>query len=671
VTRAGRLLAVAATVACGLLAVLLLSYHAVVVPLLAAALDGRLGGAIQGALEGHRAADPAHRDLEYYARNARIILGRGVIASAVLALLGVALARRRWLADAARRFFAAEGPPIDLAILRIVIFCLFAFEVERSNTLFYSALPAELLMPPAGLGWLPRMLPIDPQVGWAALLLFRVACVATVLGCFTRVSAVLAVLSGAWSLAIPQLYGKLNHDHHVIWFAALLAVSPCADVLAIDAVRAARRRADRGAVDPPGPARAYALPIRVIWVLLGIVYFFPGFWKIWTTGFTWISADNLRNQMFLKWREFDGWTPMIRIDAYPPLLLLSAIGTVAFELSFIVLVLSPRLRAFAALGGLVFHNFCALFLKIPFISLQVSYAALVEWGRVLPRLGRALFGGPLYLVYDGGCRTCRRGVASLATMNVLGGVVAVDGRDDDALRRYGLGWLDRASVADDVLAVSGQRVVRGWAAYRATAARLPPLWLAWPFLFLWPASAAAEAAYERVGHRHAPPSAPAPARSTTRFLPWEAALGGLLIAGTLATGTCLLDLSWPVALYPTFAALAGPTTLRLVINVEDGDGVERPVDLRTLNKRTDEAFQPMRLAALVDKILKTPDPELKALRLNALWGSLAPMDPSLRHVRTVRFFRDTVTTVPERRAENPLSRQFLLEITPQDGAGAR
>jgi hypothetical protein len=126
----------------------------------------------------------------------------------------------------------------------------------------------------------------------------------------------------------------------------------------------------------------------------------------------------------LKWREFDGWTPMIRIDAYPPLLLLSALGTVAFELSFIVLVLSPRLRAFAALGGLVFHNFCALFLKIPFVSLQVSYAALVEWGRVLPRLGRALFGGPLYLVYDGGCRTCRRAVASLATMNVLGGVVA-------------------------------------------------------------------------------------------------------------------------------------------------------------------------------------------------------------------------------------------------------
>jgi hypothetical protein len=268
------------------------------VPLLVAALDGRLGGAIQGALEGHRAVDPAHRDLEYYARNARIILGRSVIACALLALLGVALARRRRLADATRRFFAAEGlggrpgDPADRHLLPVRV---------RGGAVQHA-----LLQRAAGgaahAAGRPRMAPadapVDPQVGWAALLLFRVACVATVLGCFTRVSAVLTVLAGAWSLAIPQLYGKLNHDHHVMWFAALLAVSPCADVLAIDAVRAARRRADRGAVDPPGPARAYALPIRVIWVLLGIVYFFPGFWKIWTTGFTWISADNLRNQMF-------------------------------------------------------------------------------------------------------------------------------------------------------------------------------------------------------------------------------------------------------------------------------------------------------------------------------------------------------------------------------------
>jgi len=38
-------------------------------------------------------------------------------------------------------------------------------------------------------------------------------------------------------------------------------------------------------------------------------------------------------------------------------------------------------------------------------------------------------------------------------------------------------------------------------------------------------------------------------------------------------------------------------------------------------------------------------------------------------VRLVRFFRDTVTTVPERRDENPLSRDLLLEVTPDGTDG--
>ena len=672
VTRAGRLLAASALAACGLLIVLVVSYDVVVAPLIAAALDGRLGDSLKAVLDGHRLADPAHRDLDYYLRNVRVVLGRLVIAAAAATLLGMALVRRRSLIDGARRLFAAHAWPVDLAVLRIVIFALLWFEVERANTVFYSALPVELLMPPPGLGWLPQAFPIDPQVAAVVLLVCRVACLAAIVGCFSRVSAVLAVLAAAWSLAVPQLYGKLNHDHHVLWFAALLAVSPCADVLAVDAVLSAWRRADRGVVDPPPPARAYALPIRIIWVLLGIVYFFPGFWKIWTTGFTWISADNLRHQMFLKWLEFDGWTPPLRIDGVPLLLLLSAFGTVAFELSFIALVLSSRLRALAALGGLVFHNICALFLAIPFWSLQISYAALVDWGRVLPRFGRTLFRRPLHFVYDGGCRTCRRSVASLATMNVLDGVVWVDGRDEGALRRHGLEWLDRAALAEDPHAVSGRRVWRGFAAYRAAAARLPPLWAGWALLSPWPLRAVGEAAYRRMAHRRSPALASdaAPTRTTARFLPWQAALGGLLIAGALATGTRVLHLAWPVALYPTFASIAGATTTQLAIRVEDDSGVERPIDLRTLNSSNDEAFQPMRLAALVDKILETPDPELKARRLNALWSTLAPMDPSLAKVRVVRFFRDRVTTVPERRSENPLSRQLVLEITPRDGAGA-
>jgi len=633
-----------ALVACVSLTALMLGYDVVVAPLVAAGLDGRLGDAVKGMLDAHRLADPVHRNLDYYLRNVRVVIGRALVVALGTALLGAAIVRRRWLIDRARQLFVtARALPVDLAVLRIVAFSMLWFEVERANAAYYGALPPEFLMPPAGLGWLPRTLPVDPWAAGLVLLLARVSCLAAILGCLTRVSAPMAVLSSAWTLAIPQLYGKLNHDHHVLWFAALLAVSPCADVLAVDAILAARRRADRGAVRPPGPSRAYALPIRIIWVLLGLIYFFPGFWKAWSTGFTWISAENLRQHMFLKWHEFDGWTPLLRIDEMPLLLLLGALGTVVFELSFLALVLSSRLRALAVLGGLCFHNLCGVFLRIPFWSLQASYAALVDWGDVLPRLGRALFGRPLHLVYDGGCCRCRRAVASLATMDVLHSVV----------------WLDGLHVGTDP-----PRHL-GFEDHRAVMARLPPLWLAWALLHVWPVCGLGRGLYDRMVHRRSPPLASGvPTRSTAHFLPWQAVLGCLLIAGTVATGAGVWRVSWPVALYPTFADIAEPTTTQLAIRVEDDGGSERSVDVRTLNAWADETFQPTRLAALVDRILDTPEPELKKTRLIALWDTLSPIDPSLRSVRVVRFFRETVTTAPGRQDERPIARQLLLELRP-------
>ena len=98
---------------------------------------------------------------------------------------------------------------------------------------------------------------------------------------------------------------------------AILAVSPCADVLSIDAVRASWKRADRGITEPPEPSQAYALPLRFVWLIMGVIYFSAGFWKVWTAGIAWGWSDNPRNLMYNKWMELSGWTPVFRIDHYP------------------------------------------------------------------------------------------------------------------------------------------------------------------------------------------------------------------------------------------------------------------------------------------------------------------------------------------------------------------
>ena len=78
-------------------------------------------------------------------------------------------------------------------------------------------------------------------------------------------------------------------------------------------------RGDAGGAPTLPPARApeYGVPIRIAWLLLGMVFFFPGLWKLRTAGLGWITGDTLRNQMYWKWAVIPGLTPPLRIDRFP------------------------------------------------------------------------------------------------------------------------------------------------------------------------------------------------------------------------------------------------------------------------------------------------------------------------------------------------------------------
>ena len=538
----GRAAVVGALTLFTLLAALFAVWNVVAPPLIEAMVAGHGLAPLDALLDAHRRLDPLHRDVAYYVRNGRTGLGRAVIVAAGAALVAIAFVRRRRVVAATRAYFTACGPALNLAVFRIALFVLFLLKVEFTPVAFYAQLPAVLLMPPPGLGWLPKYLPMSPDAVQAVLLVFRVSCVLAIVGLFTRPATIVALLSGAYAIAVPQLYGKMYADHHILWFAALLAVSPCGDVLSIDAIRAARRR---GAAASPPPSRAYALPLRIVWLLLGIIYFFPGFWKIWRTGLAWVSADNMQHQMFLKWREFGEWTPPLRVDRVPLLMLLGALGTVVFELGFIALVVSSRLRPVAAAVGLVFHNLTWFFLSITFWVLQLTYVALIDWAALVHR---------------------------------------------------------------------GER-------------------------------------------QHAPAAPPDTA------VPWATTVvAAVLVAGAVSTGTLLLAIAWPFVLYPSFASLAPTTRIETSVRAVDAAGVDREVDVHRLSDGLPQRFEYERLNGLVDEVMATPDPALRELRLRAVWAVLAPGDPTLRDARVVRFYRDMVTTIPERRRDNPLEREVVFEL---------
>lgn len=277
------------------------------------------------------------------------------------------------LANRIRAALLVPGSAIDLALLRIVFFAM-AVPIGVSKLPAQMAeLPDELRTIPSGAGWLYDLLPPDGSLARVASIVLLVAALAALFGWHARAAATVWVLTAVWAFGIPNLFGKVDHNHHILWFAALLAASPCADVLSLDAVR--RRRAALAA-----PAVRYGLPVRVWWLLIGLVYFFPGLWKVAAQGLGWASPANLRVLLHAQWAAVDGFVPPFRIDDQPVLLVLVGLGTLAFELGFVFLVFT-RLRPVAVVCGLSFHLGTYLLLDISFTSLVISYVAFVPWHR--------------------------------------------------------------------------------------------------------------------------------------------------------------------------------------------------------------------------------------------------------------------------------------------------
>ncbi len=273
-----------------------------------------------------------------------------------------------------RRHLAVPSSPIDLAVLRIAFFVLVLPEGLSRVPARMADLPEPLRNPPTLASWIYDLLPPDAGLARAGGIVMVLSAVAGLFGWHARWAAAVWAVTATWVIGISNLFGKVDHVHHLVWLALLLAASPCADALSLDALRARRAL--------PEPAVRYGLPIRIWWLLLGGIYFFAGAWKLVRQGPMWASPGNLRPLLYEQWAVADRFVPPLRIDHWPLVLVAVGVGTLLFELGFIVLVFS-RFRWLAGVGGVAFHVGTLAFLDISFTSLLVLYVALVPWAATL------------------------------------------------------------------------------------------------------------------------------------------------------------------------------------------------------------------------------------------------------------------------------------------------
>ncbi len=353
----------------------------------------------------HASLDPEARNMDYFLA---ITLPAGTRLFALTGLSGIVLARSRWSAALAR-LFERQADARDLALFRVVVFLSLAMYTQPSEIGRFADLPPDLLVAPVGWGWLLSIAPLSSV--WAVPLAWILigASVAAAVGFRPNITSWVAVGLGVLVLGIPQFYGKINHFHHLVWFAAILAVSPAWDVWSLSGGRSRMAGVSRR-VD-------YGRPLIWVWLLIGLMYFFPGFWKIAVDAPAWIDGSALATMLHAQWFRMDA-VPAVRVDL-GALSMLAGTAVLVFEVGFIFALVNPRSRAVFVFGAALFHLGVFLLAGINFWSLAVCLVALVPVGRLLEGL-RGVRRDPLPSIPSSNRVVDRLGAALVALMLIVG-----------------------------------------------------------------------------------------------------------------------------------------------------------------------------------------------------------------------------------------------------------
>jgi hypothetical protein len=262
---------------------------------------------------------------------------------------------------------AALGAARTLALSRVVAGLVIVTSADVHGAARFAGVPDLLVSPPPDLGWL-RAFDLSFTQATALTWTVVVAALLGALGAYARMAFGVAASGLFVLLALSHRMGAVIHSHHLLWAAALLAASPCADVWSIDAhfePRALRPRA------------AYAAPLVAFRALVACIYFFPGLYKLISFASGTEPGAWLRSHLAWKWLQH-GAAPALLSDLAPTWFGPLALAALAFELSMPVLVAFRRTRPLALLGAIAFHLGTALLLFIRFDSLAAVLTSLLD-----------------------------------------------------------------------------------------------------------------------------------------------------------------------------------------------------------------------------------------------------------------------------------------------------
>lgn len=303
--------------------------------------------------------------------NLQVLIARGFLLQILLVILKTLFDNRLVFLKYLKVFLFKPQLPYSISIFRILFFAylIFIYLIQFSRLSIIS-LGSKVSLP--FIGWFIDIIPVSSSIYLYFLYVGIACCLFIIVGFKTRFFLVLNAVCVFYIMATPNFFGKLWHMQLVIWIAWFFTFSRCYDVFSIDAKFNKNAEIKKSS--------NYTFPIRFIWLQFGIIYFWAGFYKLWDCGFDWALGQSMVNQVQLEWLQAYDEVPSIRIDYFPSLLYVGGFLTILFELAYLFLILKPKTRWIAALGGLIMHNVVGYFMYISFlVMLQVFYVFYIDF----------------------------------------------------------------------------------------------------------------------------------------------------------------------------------------------------------------------------------------------------------------------------------------------------
>jgi hypothetical protein len=273
-------------------------------------------------------------------------------------------------------FLFQPTAPYNITTYRITFFLILAllyFGYAFNEIIYVESKPRE---PLPFIGWMIEIIPISKKIYFFTCITGILCCVFIVMGLFTRYFLILNAILVFYIVSVPNFYGKLWHSQLPIWISWFLLFAPVSDIFSLD-----KKLFNKSKILVK--SSAYNFPIKIIWLQIGIIYFWAGYHKIYDCGFEWALGNTMINQVRLEWFEHYDKIPFLRIDNYPFLLHIGGVLVILFELLYWYFLFFPKLKYISIIGGLLMHNLIGIFMYIAFPTLQMQYIVFINYEKLL------------------------------------------------------------------------------------------------------------------------------------------------------------------------------------------------------------------------------------------------------------------------------------------------